>query len=271
MNADRLSYVYAVVRGPPGPAGGLDAVRGVLGAPVHTVPTGSDLEADADAALLAVVSPVPADEFRETALREHLEDLGWLEALARAHDGVIEALAAHGTVLPLRLATVYLDEDRILAMLGERKALLLGRLGELDGRVELGVKLYVDTAPGAPAPAAPDPALGPGRAYLHRRRGEQHAREDAHRAAERAAERIAAAARAQAVERARHRVQQGELAAGPGQNVSNDAYLVPAEQAGAFRADLLRCTDGLTGVRVEVTGPWAPYSFAGLPEPDGPP
>ncbi|MFE6333046.1 GvpL/GvpF family gas vesicle protein [Streptomyces sp. NPDC057798] len=26
------------------------------------------------------------------------------------------------------------------------------------------------------------------------------------------------------------------------------------------------CADGLPGVRVEVTGPWAPYSFAALPE-----
>ncbi|MEV4557950.1 GvpL/GvpF family gas vesicle protein [Kitasatospora sp. NPDC049285] len=263
MSATSLSYVYAVARPSTGLAADLDAVTGVAGSPVHVVP--SRLDAD----LVAVVSSVPDDDFRETALRAHFEDLAWLEALARAHHGVIEALAARTTVLPLRLATVYLDENRVRDMLQVRHALLLERLDRLTGHVELGVKLYVDlTTP--PAPTPPAPALSPGRAYLRRRRTEQHARNDAHHAAVLAAERIAAAARAHAVERAHHRIQEGELATGPGGNVSNDAYLVPVDHLRAFRDEAMRCTDGLTGVRVDVTGPWAPYSFAALPDPDSP-
>ncbi|GHH82062.1 gas vesicle protein [Kitasatospora indigofera] len=264
MTAGPLTYVYAVARHSVALAQATHAVEGVTGSPVHLVPPARD------SALVAVASPVPEDDFREAALRRHLEDLAWLEALARAHHHVVEATAAHSTVLPLRLATVYLDDDRVRAMLDDRHDLLLGTLEQLDGHVELGVKIYLDVASGtAPASApAPDPTLSPGRAYLRHRRAEQDIRDAARQAAEEAAGRIEAIARTHAVQRARHRIQEGELATGPGTNVSNDAYLVPAAHADAFRIEATHATDGLTGVHVDVTGPWAPYSFATLPDPD---
>jgi hypothetical protein len=266
MTAGQLTYVYAVARHSAALARAAAAITGVSGAPVHLVP-------DAASALAAVASPVPEDDFHEAALRRHLEDLGWLEALARAHHGVIETLAARTTVLPLRLATVYLDDERVRATLHDRQELFLDRLERLDGHVELGVKLYVDTdvASDIPPPAAtsPQPALSPGRSYLRRRRAEQDTRNDTYRAAEQAAARIETTARTHAVERARHRIQEGELATGPGTNISNDAYLVPAGHADAFRTEAAHSTDGLTGVRVDITGPWAPYSFATLPDPAG--
>lgn len=48
-------------------------------------------------------------------------------------------------------------------------------------------------------------------------------------------------------------------------NVLNAAYLVAREQAEGFVALVDRAT-GEEGVRVELTGPWAPYSFAGIAE-----
>ncbi|MEU6971852.1 GvpL/GvpF family gas vesicle protein [Kitasatospora aureofaciens] len=265
MSDASLTYAYAVARDrTPALAAEAGTLTGVAGAPVRL------LTPDRTAAPVAVVSHVPAEDFHEAALHRHLEDLGWLEALARAHHGVIEALAAHTTVLPLRLATVYLDDDRVRAMLDDNQKLFFDGLERLRGHVELGVKLYVEAEPRPPAAtdAPPDPALSPGRAYLRRRRTEQDARHDVHRAAEEAAQRIAVIARAHAVQWARHRVQEGELATGPGQNVVNDAYLVPADHVSAFREETMRATDGLPGLRVDVTGPWAPYSFATLTPPE---
>ncbi|MFE3110154.1 GvpL/GvpF family gas vesicle protein [Kitasatospora indigofera] len=264
MTAGSLTYVYAVARHSAALARAAQAITGVTGSPVHLVPPTRDSD------LVAVAGPVPERDFQEAALRRHLEDLSWLEALARAHHRVVEATAAHSTVLPLRLATVYLDEDRVSAMLDDRRDLLLDGLERLDGHVELGVKLYLEAAPDTPPPSAPatDPSLSPGRAYLRHRRAEQDTRDAAHLAAEQAAERIEAVARTHAVRRARHRIQEGELATGPGTNVSNDAYLVPTGHADAFRAEVMRSTASLTGVHVHVTGPWAPYSFATLPDPE---
>ncbi|WP_042414843.1 GvpL/GvpF family gas vesicle protein [Streptacidiphilus anmyonensis] len=254
MTGPYLAYTYAVALDSEGLRHVVATLPGVAASQVHLV------QSTSGGAVVAAVSPVPAAEFDEAALRRHLEELPWLEEVARAHHHVIEEIAARTTVLPLRLATVYLDDDRVRAVLDERQDAFLDRLARLAGRLEWGVKLYVDAAAAPPPPPPAD--LGPGRAYLRHRRVEQDLRQDGYRAARTAAERIDAAARLHAVDHVRHRVQQGDLASEPGANVTNDAYLVPVEQAEAFRAAVIRSTDGLPGVRVAVTGPWAPYSFA---------
>jgi hypothetical protein len=256
---DAITYAYAVARDADGSLEEtLAGLPGVADTPVHLVRAGQGDD------VVIAVSPVPERDFQEAALRSHLEDLEWLESVARAHHRVIEALAARTTVLPLRLATVYLDDERVRLMLRARHEAFDRRLTELAAQVEWGVKIYVEAAPATenPADGPTDTGLSPGRAYLSRRRAQRHARDDAYRNAERAAEQVEAAARALAVDRVQHRPQQGELARRPGENVVNDAYLVPLDHAEGFRADVMRAAEGLPGVRVEVTGPWAPYSFA---------
>lgn len=270
MDGQRLSYAYAVVRASDPAAqrarAALSDVRGVADAPVTLVRGG---------AVAAAVSAVPGEEFSEAALKARLEDLDWLESTARSHHLVIETLAARTTVLPLRLATVYLDDSRIERMLAERQDAFAELLDRFDDHVEWGVKVYAEIAPPAPPaqaqsdavtrPARPTARPDAGRAYLRRRRQHFQAHEDTRRAAEEAVRRTEEQARGLAVERARHRPQQGTLAHLPGdlpgENIANDAYLVPRRLAQEFRDRMRHAADGLPGVRVEVTGPWAPYSF----------
>ncbi|MGF0176333.1 GvpL/GvpF family gas vesicle protein [Streptomyces sp. Marseille-Q5077] len=263
MTGQQLSYTYAVVRSPGAAAEATQAqladLRGVAGAPVTLVRSG---------ALAAAVSEVPGEEFSESALKSRLEDLDWLESTARAHHLVIETLAARVTVLPLRLATVYLDESRVEQMLSERQEAFGELLDRFDAHVEWGVKVYAEVPPASES-AAPSAAPGsstadaaPGRAYLRTRRQHRQAHEDTRRAAEVAVRRTEERARGLAVERSRHRPQQGTLADARGENLANDAYLVPRHLAAEFRERMLHAADDLPGVRVEVTGPWAPYSFA---------
>ncbi|MEU6218695.1 GvpL/GvpF family gas vesicle protein [Streptomyces sp. NPDC047022] len=273
--SEAVTYAYAVLRDEEGLATmALRGVEGVTGAPVHLVSTSPASE------LAAAVSAVPAADFQESALRRHLEDLDWLEDVARAHHSVIEALAAHTTVLPLRLATVYLDDERVRTMLREDAEGFAHALRRLAGHLEWGVKIYVEPRPderqpddtrvtgtAGPAGAAGSPdALGPGRAYLRARRVQRHSRDESYEAARQAAERVEAIGRAMAAGHATHRVQQGALAGGPGENVVNDAYLLAQETAEEFRTRVLDAAQGLSGVRIDVTGPWAPYSFAAPPD-----
>ncbi|MFI1969464.1 GvpL/GvpF family gas vesicle protein [Streptomyces cinnamoneus] len=74
--------------------------------------------------------------------------------------------------------------------------------------------------------------------------------------------RIDAATRDLAAARARHRPQQGRLADAAGENVANDAYLVPHGLAEEFRRRVHSAVEDAPGIRVDITGPWAPYSFA---------
>ncbi len=103
-----VSYLYGVAALRDGLYETAAPLRGVAGAPVRLVP-------DEDTGLVAVVSSVPATDFEAAPLSAHLEDLTWLEAVARAHHHVIDAMASTGTILPLRLATIYRNDDRVRA------------------------------------------------------------------------------------------------------------------------------------------------------------
>ncbi|MFG3346295.1 GvpL/GvpF family gas vesicle protein [Streptomyces sp. NPDC048018] len=261
--AAELSYAYAVVRPTAALSGeALREVGGVASGTVRLVAAGG---------LAAAVGSVPEEEFSEAALKLHLEDLDWLEQVARAHHGVVEFLASRTTVLPLRLATVYVDDARVREVLHRGAETFTRMLDRFAGQLEWGVKVYAEAARDATAPEAADAdAPDPGRAYLRRRRRQHQDRGAAWAAAAEAVRRIGAEAGEVAVDLARHRPQQGQLAAGAGENVANDSYLVPAGRSDEFRERIEGATRGLPGVRVEITGPWAPYSFAVLPEPEAP-
>ncbi|MEU0658407.1 GvpL/GvpF family gas vesicle protein [Streptomyces lavendulocolor] len=251
-----VSYVYGVAGPSPALDDAVRGLRGVDGAPVRVVAAGD---------VAAVVSDVPAADFEERPLAAHLEDLDWLEAVARAHHGVIDAVAARVTVLPLRLATIYRDDQGVRAVLTAGVAAFRSRLARLAGHVEWGVKLYAEPAAapdGPPGGSGESSRLSPGRAYLRSRSRERTARDEAHRAAADAVRRVHEAASAHAVEHVRHRVQQGPLVRGTSENVSNDAYLVPSGRSDAFLAAVREAAGAGAPVRAEITGPWAPYSFA---------
>ncbi|QBJ93486.1 gas vesicle synthesis protein [Streptomyces seoulensis] len=249
-----MEYVYAVGLGDL-VLDGTAPVTGVDGGTVRTVGGGRGLT--------ALVSTVPADRFAEEHLPRQLEDLERLEAIARAHHAVVDAAFATATVLPMRLATVYHDRARVAAMLDEQHPYFEELLRTLDGHVELGLKVYAEPKAAAPA-GGPEPAdASPGRAYLQRRRAERRRAQDTYGAARESAERAAEVASALASARAVHRPQQGEWSGGRGENVSNEAYLVPRQDVERFRAELGAVASDVPGVTIEVTGPWAPYSFAG--------
>ncbi|MGW6362258.1 GvpL/GvpF family gas vesicle protein [Streptomyces sp. NPDC055092] len=263
--SELVTYAYAVARDADGLAEYAATLTGV-GETVALVTS------ERDTPIVLVVSRVKANDFQEAALKRHLEDMEWLESVARAHHSVIDALATRTDVLPLRLATVYLDNARAREMLDDRAAVFDEQLTRLAGHVEWGVKIYVNPSAPTPAPVKSEAgALSPGRAYLRQRKAQKGVRDQVYRAAQQAAERVETVGRQFAIGRARHRVQQGELAITTDENVLNDAYLVSADRAESFRSEVARAAEGLQGVRVEITGPWAPYSFAAAPPGSTPP
>jgi len=258
-----MSYVYAVSRAGAPLDAALTDRQGLEGTPLRTVRAGD---------LVALVSSVPSALYGTEGVKAQMEDLGRLEVLARTHHAVVEAAYEHATVLPMRLATVYLDDERVRGMLGAREPEFADLLARLEGHVELGVKVYADpreaVTVGDPGPATDAPA-SPGRAYLQRRRAQQQNHRVTYRAAGAVAAEVPARVSDIAEAHVTHRPQQGDLAQAAGENIVNDAYLVEAAQADAFRAALTGLADGVPGVRVEITGPWAPYSFATPPAADG--
>ncbi len=210
------------------------------------------------------MSDVPRDEFEARALDDKLEDLGWLAATARAHHHVVDAVGSRRTVAPLSLATVYFDDDRVRELLTVGAEPLTEVLDRLAGRAEWGVKVSV-RAGGAPEQA---PAARPrtGAEYLRSRSKALRQGDQAVTQAEADAEEVDAAVRALAVDARRHRPQERSLTGRPERMVLNGAYLVDGDAAEALAGIVTSWADH-PRVRVELTGPWVPYSFAGLEAP----
>jgi hypothetical protein len=253
--ADVLVYLYAV--------GGV-ALRsvlpgglvGVAGAPVRVIVANG---------LAAVVSSVDPSQFGTEPLRRNLEDVAWLAAAARAHHAVVEAAWRGEPIAPLRLATVYVDDDKVRALLRDRGPEFRAVLDRLRGREEWAVKAYALPRPAAPDGADDDPDVGPGAAYLRRRRAVRDRDTRVRRAVQDAADQLHERLTAAAHDSRRYAGGDPRLAGRPPDLVLNAAYLVDGSATAAFR----RTVEGWRSphVRAELTGPWAPYSFATLEEP----
>lgn len=248
-----LRYVYAVCRpfGTPLQA----QLAGVAGDPPRLLHHHG---------LVAVVSHVPERDFAEEPLRRHLEDLDWLTTTVRAHQSVIDALTVVTTPLPLRLGTVFRDDSGVRVMLEEREDGFLRTLDRLKDRVEWGVKVYAETAATAPAEPEETPAKPvSGRDYLRRRRSQVRSHEDLWQQAEAFATGLHRTLSAYSEDARLHAPQNPTLSGASGRNVLNAAYLVPRGDSEEFVEMVDRTKDEVPGMRVELTGPWAAYSFAG--------
>jgi hypothetical protein len=237
-------------------------IGGVHDSPVERV------EADG---LAVFVSRVPLSEFGEDALRRNLNDLDWLERVARDHETVLEKALAGGTIVPLRICTIFTDEDGAAGMLTERRTALDTALDVLEGREEWGVKLTVERAAleAAARDQAPDDldqqleGQSAGGAYMLRRRQERQLREAADRLAGGLAEDVHARLQDWATDAVVNPPQNPELSGHEGDMLLNAAYLVEAAKVERLHelVDELRERHSGLGARIELTGPWPPYNF----------
>lgn len=250
-DAGAATYAYAVTRGLD--ASRLDGSPGVSDQPVRAIE---------HAGFTALVSTVGLDEFGEDALHRNLEDLGWLEATARAHHAVVEKAGAVTPTVPLRLATVYHSDERVRAMLTQQQAPLAEALSRIEGCTEWGIKAYADPESfTAESQADTLAASGSGKAYLQKRRNQHRNREEAGRAATERAEDIHAAFADIAVASRRHPPQSQQLSGHAGWMILNGAYLVDETRTEEIQAMVAEFSEQ-PGVELELTGPWVPYSFA---------
>lgn len=253
---DTVLYLYAVADADLGDAEVGD-LRAVDDAPVGVI---------AEAPVAAVVSAVDAERFSATALRSSLEDLQWLENIARAHNAVVANLAQRRPVAPVRLATVFTSPDNVRALLRTRAQEFVAALDRVRGRCEWAVKGFMIGADAAPPTAGPTDDPSPGRSYLERRRAERDRREGRSAEASTEADAVHGMLAELALASRRYPPQDRRLTGYQDEMVLNAAYLLPD----GGDADFRRAVDEYRGrhVRLQLAGPWAPYSFATL-EGDG--
>ena len=223
--------------------------------------------------LAALVSRVPLAEFGEEPLRRNLNELPWLERVARAHEAVLDRALAGATIAPLRLCTIYADADRVRTMLESGRASFLEVLDGLEGRQEWGVKLLLDPArvvaearrslPGAEAEEAAVAERGEGAGYMLRRRLERKVADAADALAADVAQQVHARVQDWAVDAVTRPPQNRELSGHEGDMALNAAYLVEADRVAGLRELVaeLEAHHRAVGATIELTGPWPPYNF----------
>lgn len=249
-------YFYAISRGLT--AEDVKESTGIAGAPLRLVEH-EDLR--------GVVSDVDLDEFGEEGLRQHLEDLAWLESVATAHDRVARVAAEHAPTAPLRLATVFLGDDSVREQLVLWRDAASQALDRVEGRSEWSVKAYADPAgrPTTPeAEASSTEGVGAGKAYLLKRREATRLKEEQARADAEIAEEFHAMLQGCSVMSRRLAAQDRRLTGHTGEMILNGTYLVDQAQVDRFKEVVDRLAGAHAHVRVQLAGPWPPYSFATL-------
>lgn len=253
--ADTAVYLYAL--GEAALADESDAladVDGVDSAPVRVIASGR---------LAAVVSSVEPGRFGEEALRHHLEDLQWLERTARAHHRVVDVAFRLRPVAPVGLVAIFVSDENVRALLEASADRILAVIDRLRGRVEWGVKMFALRDPGMQEleqPTQKDAAIGPGAAYLMRKRASRQQATRQRQLAAEAAEEAHRSLAALAVASRRYPAQDPRLVGRDEEMVMNVAYLVDEAAAEGFASRVEGWPE--VAIRLDLTGPWVPYSFA---------
>ncbi|HLY49977.1 MAG TPA: GvpL/GvpF family gas vesicle protein [Solirubrobacteraceae bacterium] len=237
----------------------MDAAAGQEG-----VEPGTEVEAICDGELAALVSRVPLADYDDERLRAHLEDLSWVERIARRHEQVLDTALRDATVVPLRLCTLYRSLDGVHQLLEENRAGLREALIQVAGCVEWGVKVFADPSAGVRQDAAAvEPAGPPGAAYLLRRQNERaladRAGEVRARCAQVVHQQVAALARAATT----NPPQRPEVHGRELTMLLNGAYLIERDRAPEVHAAVTSLQEewSALGFAIELTGPWPAYNF----------
>jgi hypothetical protein len=180
-----------------------------------------------------------------------MENLEWLALHGVRHQQVVGEVAAQTVIVPARFGTIFSGEAALIKDVQGRKAALSKVFARVSVADEWGVKVFADRA----APAAPPVEARSGREYLQQKAARMQKRPE------------------------RNDQELGELAtelqkiatdSAPSGKVSGTqpsllwqaTFLVPRAKRKQWDQSLQKFVERWEGQRrIEVNGPWPPYSF----------
>jgi len=249
------TYVYCVLRRDKAPPLGR-APKGLPGmGAVRALPAGPGL--------WLVVADAPLDRYGEVAIEKGLRDLDWVSRCAVPHEAVIEHASRAGTVLPMKLFTLFRSDERAVQDVASQRKRIDRLMTRLDGREEWGLRVILDEARAVrrAATEANDEAPGAsGTAFLLRKKKQQDAARDAIVQGQQRSKGLFDELSALADDAHRRAPPPGPV----GQRVLLDAaFLIPRGKLRSFqsRAKKAAAAFAKDGYDLTLTGPWPPYNF----------
>jgi len=260
------TYVYCLVRSaaPPSLDGAPEGLPGTAAS--RLLPLGGDL--------WLVVTDAPLPEYSGAEIESRLSDLTWVTDRALAHEAVVEHFAAAAPVLPMKLFTLFSEDERAIAHLRERQEEIDQTLDRIAGRVEWGVRILFreeEARRKAVAAAGDGPQFsgsgGSGTSFLLRKKAEKESVRDLAASLRAEVDRAYEELAGRASEARRRAPDAGEAGS---RLLLDAAFLVASGDGGegeAFEAEVRRLAErlGERSCEVTLTGPWPPYNFLGEP------
>ncbi|HZX94983.1 MAG TPA: GvpL/GvpF family gas vesicle protein [Myxococcales bacterium] len=249
------TYLYCLVRSPKAPS--LRAVP--PGLPGASKPRALD----AGKGVWLVAADAPLERYGEKPIEEGLQDLAWVSSVAVPHEAVVEHLSRKGTVLPMKLFTLFHSDGRALEHVAQQRRRIDRLLQRIEGREEWGVRMLVDELSAlrrARSEVRTVAKGAPGAAFLQRKKKEHDAAREVIQHARDRADALYEELARKADEARRRPPPPGEV----GKRVLLDAaFLLPRTRSKAFqnavRAEAKRLAD--RHYHLTLTGPWPAYTF----------
>ncbi len=243
------TYLYCLVQSPEPPQAGA-APLGLPGlSDSRILPAG-------DGVWLAVAD-APLPEYGAEAIQEHLQDLDWVSSRALAHEAVVEHFGRGGTVVPLKLFTLFSSDERALAHIRADRDRLGRVFQRIAGCQEWGVRVRFEEsrAKEVLAREAAGESGASGTAFLLRKKIERDASRTLVSRLRSAMDEVFSDLSGHAAD-ARRREPASPL-------LLDGAFLVPADRTGEFERTVGHWAGHLAGQACEMTltGPWPPYNF----------
>jgi hypothetical protein len=250
------TYLYAVLERDTSPALA-DAPAGLPGlGPLRALAAGPGLW------LLAADAPL--GEYGSAPIERGLKDLEWVGARALAHQGVLDHFGGQGTLVPMKLFTLFTSDARALAHVTASKRRLKGVLRRLAGRQEWGVRVSFDSQAARESArsraATTTRGLQGGTQFLMAKKVAQSESRRLLSEARAAAEGLFERLRGRSAEATRRPPATGDDRE---PLLLDAAFLVPSTRAAAFQELVAGQAEKLRGrgCRVVLTGPWPAYNF----------
>jgi hypothetical protein len=215
------------------------------------VDSSASIEAIECEGLVCWISRVDKGEFVDN-LASKLENLDWLAETSIRHQQVASAIAEHTEMLPARLGTVFLSTSSMEADVRKNKRVLEADFARVKDSEEWGVKVFAVTK----KPEPPPEAMKSGREYLKAKAAMLQKPSTPEPDSE--IEKFAEALRRIAV-----RTADGGQISGAQRGLKWQISLLLKRDDREKLDGLLKEYSGEWAEvrRIEVTGPWPPYSF----------
>ncbi|MDP2648075.1 MAG: GvpL/GvpF family gas vesicle protein [Candidatus Yanofskybacteria bacterium] len=245
---------------------GKDIGESIGGGNVFSVPY-KDIE--------AIVSEVSLKEFgSEEIQRRATENLEWIKDKALMHEKVIEtAMNSHGLIIPMKFGTIFKDRGSLSSSLKKDYLKFKGLLGNLQGKEERSVKVYVrsklleneikKSSPIIQKKLKEIKSLPAGRQYFLEAELDDLAKAEARKLVEGYIPAFLERFKQFVEESKENKILGKELTGESDPMIFNWAFLVKKERVDGFQGEIqkLRAEYGKIGFTFESSGPWPPYNF----------